>query len=149
MTSASRIPVVVHRTKELLTASSRQQVLSHADARSRLEAPKPVFEVSRISELSGPHAPDGRVPVAGAEHFERCDTRWHYELAEEPVPKGSERRPPGMRTRVRTLPQGARDGLDGDTERLVRFCSGYDRLLSPILAETIPTGHPPSKPARR
>ena len=143
-TSASRITVVVHRTEELLTASTRQQVLSRADARGRFGAPKPVFEISRTSEPSGPHAPDGRAPVSGVGRFERCGTRWRYDLAQGPVPEGGERRPPGTRTRVRTLSQGA-----GDTGRPVRFRSGPDRLLSPIWAESAPVGHPPSKPARR
>ncbi len=138
-TSASRITVVVHRTEELLTASTRQQVLSRADARGRFGAPKPVFEVSPISELSGSHAPDGRAPVAGVEH---CGTRWHYDLAEEPVPEGSGRRPPGTRTRVRTRPPGA-----GDTGRPVRFCSDPERLL--LSGPTAPVGRPPSKLARR
>ncbi len=139
-TSASRIPVVVHYTEELLTAFTRQQVLSRADARSRLRAPKPVFEVSRISELSGPHNLDGRASVAGVEHFERCDTRWRYDLAEGPVPEGTHQAKP--------LPRDARGGLDGDAGRPVRFCSGSDLLVLSGPTETAPAGPPPSKPDR-
>lgn len=125
-----------------MAASIRQQVLSRVDARSRLRLSKPVFEALRVSGLLGPHAPDGRVSVAGVEHYERYGTQWHEDLSERlipeqthqamPLPPGvNERQPPGTRTQVQILPQEAQSNPGQDTGWLAQFYLRPNRLFFP------------------
>lgn len=137
-------------------ASSRQQVLSGTEARSRLKVSKPVFEALRISGLLGPSTPDRQVSVAGVEHFERYGTQWHDDLGERLIPEDShqnmplapeidERQPPGTRTQVQVLPQGAPHDPDEDTGWLAQFYVRPNRLFFPDPTELALVGPLPLK----
>jgi hypothetical protein len=157
----SRILVVVPNTaQELLTASTRQQVLScggdRTSARGRLGVSKLDFKTSRIGWLVDPRAPDERVLVTGIKHFERRGTRLHRELGEGPVPegacrslplspKGGERMPSRTRTGARTSPRG---DLGEGTERFAGLYSRRDRLPGSGPRERLLVGLLPSKPGR-
>jgi hypothetical protein len=155
--SASKIPPgVPDAIQELSTPSTRQQVLSRTEARSRLRVSKPVFEALRISGLLGPHAPDGRVSVAGIEHFERYGTQWHHDLDERLVPEEThqnmplppdvnERQPPGVRSQAQILPQDAHGNPDQDTGWLAQFYLRPNRLFFPDPTELALVGPLPLK----
>jgi hypothetical protein len=137
----SRILVVVPNTaQELLTASTRQQVLScggdRTSARGRLGVSKLDFKTSRVGWLLDPRAPDERGLVTGIKHFELRGTRLHRQLGKDPIPegacrslplppKGGERMPSRTRTGARTPPRG---DLGEGTEWFAGLYSRLDRL---------------------